>query len=290
MQRVRATFGSLALWIAITVSAAAAALAETAPATPWQGPEHVRVRVIAADGGVPSSGQVRLGLQFQLAPGWKIYWRTPGDAGIPPIFDWTRSMNIERAEVQWPAPKRFTIFGFETFGYKDEVVLPIHVAAVSPGEPLAVRLTMQFAACSNICLPLEAAFAIDLAAQSATARPGEQAELIDSYQQRVPRVGDRGSIKISGVTAVGEGQFKQLIVEASTEMGFLAPDVLLEMTGRYHFSRPKTRLSDNGRRVAFEVAVDTGRLAPALVGQPVVITVVDGPMSIEHRAVVAKGF
>jgi len=290
MQRATTIFGRLGLCIAAILLMAASAQAETAPATPWQGPEHVRVRVIAADAGVPSNGQVRLGLQFQLAPGWKIYWRTPGDAGIPPIFDWSRSSNVERAEVQWPAPKRFTVFGFETFGYNNEVVLPIDVAAASPDDPLAVRLDVQFAACSNICVPMEAAFAIDLAAQSATPHSGVQAELIDYYLQRVPRVGDGGSIKISGITAVGDGQFKQLTVEATTDMGFLAPDILLEMTGRYQFSRPKTRFSNNGRRVAFEVAVDTGRQAAALVGQAVVITVVDGPASVEHRAVVAKGF
>ena len=281
--------GRLFFWLVAIFLVPISAQAEIAPATPWQGPDHVRVRMIAAEAGVPGSGQLKLGLQFRLAPGWKIYWRTPGDAGIPPIFDWSGSSNLERAEVQWPAPKRFTVFGFETFGYNNEVVLPIHLVAASPDDPVAVRLDVRFAACANICLPLEAAFAIDLAVLSAAPEPGEQAALIEHFQRRVPRTGDQASIKISEITAVGDGQFKQLTIEATTDIGFLAPDVLLEMEGRYLFSRPTAQFSENGQRVAFVVGVDTGRQARALVGQPIVITVIDGPASVEHRAIVAKG-
>ena len=93
---------------------------------------------------------------------------------------------------------------------------------------------------------------------------------------------------LMGWSGAAGHQYRFAAVEAVP--GRLAPDILLEMTGRYQFSRPKTRFSNNGRRVAFEVAVDTGRQAAALVGQTVVITVVDGPASVEHRAVVAKGF
>jgi suppressor for copper-sensitivity B len=30
---------------------------------------------------------LRLGLEFDLAPGWKIYWRSPGAAGYSPTID-----------------------------------------------------------------------------------------------------------------------------------------------------------------------------------------------------------
>ena len=59
--------------------------------------------------------------------GWKTYWRMPGDAGIPPQFDWSGSQNVKSVEVLWPAPQRFIDSGGETVGYKDRVVFPLRI-------------------------------------------------------------------------------------------------------------------------------------------------------------------
>lgn len=96
--------------------------------------EHVETRLVAAVTGVGERESVPLGLYFRLAPGWKIYWRSPGDAGFPPRVDWTGSKNLENVETEWPAPKRFSIFGLETLGYTDEVVLPLTATLTRPGR------------------------------------------------------------------------------------------------------------------------------------------------------------
>ncbi|MCX8508161.1 MAG: protein-disulfide reductase DsbD family protein, partial [Rhodobacteraceae bacterium] len=41
------------------------------------------------------SGSQMAALRLTMAPGWKTYWRAPGDAGIPPRFDWTGSANLK---------------------------------------------------------------------------------------------------------------------------------------------------------------------------------------------------
>ncbi|HCX68676.1 MAG TPA: hypothetical protein DHK64_14410, partial [Rhodobiaceae bacterium] len=56
------------------------------------------------------------GLHLELSKGWKTYWRSPGEVGIPPSIDWAGSENIENVEFLWPAPERFTAFGIENFG------------------------------------------------------------------------------------------------------------------------------------------------------------------------------
>ena len=79
---------ALVAWMLADLSTARAA------AGPWAENAHSRVRLIAASEAVGEQGEVLLGLQFELQPGWKTYWRAPGDAGYPPKVDWSASANL----------------------------------------------------------------------------------------------------------------------------------------------------------------------------------------------------
>src|SRR5829696_5295044 len=75
-------------------------------ATAWASGLHSRVRLLA--GGLHEGGPARLaGIAFELDAGFKTYWRSPGESGLPPVFDWAGSENLASAEVLWPAPTRF---------------------------------------------------------------------------------------------------------------------------------------------------------------------------------------
>ena len=110
-----------------------------AAASAWLDHEHAQLRLLAATDSVGPRQDLRLGLHFRLQPGWKIYWRSPGDAGFPPALDWQGSENLAEAEVRWPVPHRFSLFGLETFGYGEEVVLPIAARLERPGEAAGLR-------------------------------------------------------------------------------------------------------------------------------------------------------
>src|ERR1700754_2564797 len=96
-------------------------------ASPWQKDGHSAVRLRAGS----RSGAVLLGgVAFQLQPGWKTYWRTPGDSGVPPRFDFSKSDNVEAVTVLWPAPMKFDDgAGGQSLGYKKQVVLPLRIVA-----------------------------------------------------------------------------------------------------------------------------------------------------------------
>src|SRR5690348_17144494 len=94
-------------------------------ASPWQRDGHSALRLLAGS----RSGTVLLGgVALQLQPGWKTYWRSPGDSGVPPRFDFSKSDNVEAVTVLWPAPLMFDDgAGGHSMGYHDKVVLPLRI-------------------------------------------------------------------------------------------------------------------------------------------------------------------
>ncbi|MFV2034169.1 MAG: protein-disulfide reductase DsbD domain-containing protein, partial [Halocynthiibacter sp.] len=90
-----------------------------------------------------------------LAEGWKTYWRAPGDAGIPPRFDWGNSQNIASVKLYWPRPIVFESGGMRSYGYKDEVILPIELTPEQSGQPIRIAGRIQIGVCENVCIPVE---------------------------------------------------------------------------------------------------------------------------------------
>jgi DsbC/DsbD-like thiol-disulfide interchange protein len=123
-------------------------------ASPWQRDGHSAVRLLAGS----HSGAVLLGgIAFQLQPGWKTYWRTPGDSGVPPRFDFSKSENVEAVTILWPAPTKFDDgAGGHSLGYHDSVVLPLRIVAKNADKPVTLRAAVNYAVCAKLCIPVEA--------------------------------------------------------------------------------------------------------------------------------------
>ena len=120
----------------------------------WQKDGHSAVRLLAGS----RSGAVLLGgIAFQLQPGWKTYWRTPGDSGVPPRFDFSKSDNVEAVTVLWPAPLKFDDgAGGVSLGYHDNIVLPLRIVAKNVDKPVTVRAVINYAVCEKLCIPVDA--------------------------------------------------------------------------------------------------------------------------------------
>ncbi|WP_414897350.1 protein-disulfide reductase DsbD domain-containing protein [Rhodovulum sp. YEN HP10] len=100
-------------------------------------------------------GTYMAGLHLRLAPGWKTYWRAPGDAGIPPSFDWRGSSNLAAVKLHWPRPRIFSSNGIRSIGYVEDVVLPIELTPADPGRPMELRARIDLGVCQDICMPME---------------------------------------------------------------------------------------------------------------------------------------
>jgi DsbC/DsbD-like thiol-disulfide interchange protein len=123
-------------------------------ASPWQRDGHSALRLLAGS----RSGTVLLGgVALQLQPGWKTYWRSPGDSGVPPRFDFSKSDNVEAVTVLWPAPTKFDDgAGGHSLGYHDQIVLPLRIVTKNADKPVTLRADISYAVCEKICIPVDA--------------------------------------------------------------------------------------------------------------------------------------
>ena len=156
-----------ALGFAATLLASSLALdARAQDASPWQRDGHSAVRLLAGS----RSGAVLMGgIAFQLEPGWKTYWRTPGDSGVPPRFDFSKSENVEAVTVLWPAPMKFDDgAGGYSLGYNNQVVLPLRIVAKSADKPVTLRADINYAVCEKLCIPVEASAELAIASVAST--------------------------------------------------------------------------------------------------------------------------
>jgi len=151
----------------IILSAACAASGVRAEdASPWQRDAHSAVRLLAGS----RSGAVLLGgVAIQLQQGWHTYWRTPGDSGVPPRFDFSKSDNIEAVTVLWPAPRKFDDgAGGTSLGYLKQVVLPLRIVAKNADKPVTLRASINYAVCEKLCIPVDATVELAFASVAST--------------------------------------------------------------------------------------------------------------------------
>src|SRR5438067_5423627 len=144
-----------AIGVATTLLASSLAIqARAQDSSPWQRDGHSAVRLLAGS----RSGAVLLGgIAFQLQPGWHTYWRNPGDSGVPPRFDFSKSDNVETVTVLWPAPMKFDDgAGGTALGYVRQVVLPLRIVAKNTDRPVTLRADINYAVCDKLCIPVEA--------------------------------------------------------------------------------------------------------------------------------------
>ncbi|MDP3694186.1 protein-disulfide reductase DsbD domain-containing protein, partial [Bradyrhizobium sp.] len=218
------------------------------------------------------SRQFWIGVRLDLGPGWKTYWKSPGDAGLPTEFDWSGSSNIVDAEVGWPAPSRLSILGFETIGYAREVLFPVRIKVRDPGVETRIDLKLAIYACSTICIREERALA-------ATIRPGasgDSATIIDAWRSRVP-LATSSVLSVLSVERSLTGPASLRIEMASTGP-LLEPDAFVESDPPVSGDKPIVTFGQ-GNRATLIVNLP-GETAESLRTRPVTATVVSNGAAV----------
>lgn len=247
-----------------------------AAAGAWDENEQARVRAIAATDTVGTADQLSAGLEFVLADGWKTYWRSPGDAGLPVTVDWSESENVAAVDFGWPVPHRFSLFGLETFGYGGRVIFPLTVRPETPGLPVALRGRVDYLVCEEICIPHSAEVGLDLPAGPQT--PAREGFLIEQFRSQLPS--ETSGLSLESARLVGES----LEVRIASALPLTDPDVLVEAPAGWTFAAPDKRLGPDGKTADLTLAVIEGRRTDApLVGTPVTLTLTDINRGLERE-------
>jgi suppressor for copper-sensitivity B len=271
--------------VTLLIGSAGSSYAQENPGeSAWDGNEYASARLISATTAVGQDEALRLGLQFRMQPGWKIYWRSPGDAGLPPVADWTGSDNVEAVSMQWPVPKRFEIFDIGTLGYEDAVVFPLTVTPIHSGAPIQLNGEIDFLVCAEICIPGHASVALDL--PSGTPDLASGAHLIDQYRATVPAT----DTALAGMTVTHaslqhrpQDQVELGITVTAQGAPFTQPDAFIEGPGGAYFDAPKVSLSDDKMSAVLRVTAPPRMTLTSLQEEGVTVTVVDGPRALESH-------
>jgi suppressor for copper-sensitivity B len=271
----------MALVLGILMLAASPPAKAQDAASPWFSTDQGRVRLIAASPAMGNGDSVTLGLQFELQPHWKIYWRSPGDAGYPPRLDWSGSKNLAAADIAWPAPQRFSVLGLETMGYTDAVVLPITARLIERGKALSLDAALDYLTCNDICIPYETKFRLDLPAGSPFKGAQGYAALIAQYQAQVPGNGNEVGLKILGA-AIETGARPALLLRLASAKKLIQPDAFVEGAGEVSFAAPLTMPGEATNETLLRLPAE-GKSADiaALAGRALTVTLVDGSRAME---------
>jgi DsbC/DsbD-like thiol-disulfide interchange protein len=279
-----AKLSSLLLSAAIAALAAGNAFAAASNAVEAG---EARVRLLASGLSDTNSAPVfKGGVEIVLTPGWKTYWRYPGDAGIPPRFDWSGSENVTEVEVLYPAPKRITDGSGQTsIGYEERVIFPLRIRAKDAAKPILLKLKLDFATCEKLCIPAEANLSLAFSAKD-TAEP-----LLAGAEKLIPvRVTQKDSppLQVAILEAKVErgkqpdGKDSRVIVKVLVSASD-KPDLFAEGPDEtWTLALPEIIKNEAGH-ATFAIPLDGSRLGKADVPPKLRLTLVTEDLSVEKE-------
>ena len=249
--------------------APAAWAAESAPATG----QAATARLLTAEDAVRGT-TLSAGLAVTLEPGWKTYWRSPGEVGLPPALDWSGSANVADVELAYPAPQRFTAFDIENYGYSGQVVFPLSVRVGDPARPVRLHLRADLLVCAEICIPETLDLGLDLpAGGDGTGRvDAAAAATLSDWVARVP---GRDGFALTAVHLDDDA----LTLTARADAALSAPQVFPEAGGAT-FGPPDIRAGADGRTMWARLPVTA---PPRDAAAPIDVTLVDGDRAATLR-------
>ncbi len=230
----------------------------------WLEAQGARVRLVTT--GLPDHDGALTGvIEIALAPGWKTYWRDPGEVGVPPNLDLDASSNLAGASLSFPAPQRIED-GYATWaGYKKSVALPVRLKLKKPTDPISANVFLGV--CEAICIPVQGALDVDPAHDPENA---EHASIVDAAFAHLPEP-EQPDFGVKIVESTPE----RIVVEASFPGNPAAVDFFLAGEGGYALGTPE-RLNENGKTLFSIALLDRPASRPAEGGLPYTLVTAAG--------------
>lgn len=222
-------------------------------------------KLITAENAVtPNAGVLSAGISVALSDGWKTYWRSPGEVGLPPEIDWSGSTNLASAEMLWPAPTRFRAFGIENFGFAKQVTFPVRLTLINPGQPTVLKADVFLLVCSDVCVPQDLTLRLNLPA--GTGIDQTTAAEIANWSAKVPTDSALSDLEANAHFSDDE---TLLTVVIAGSADWHSADIFPEIEDGIAFGTPDIRAAPDGSSVwasfpIFGDGADASKLALTL--------------------------
>jgi DsbC/DsbD-like thiol-disulfide interchange protein len=210
-----------------------------ASSSPWADVQGGAVRLVTS-GKPDADGILHGALQIDLKPGWKTYWRDPGDTGVPPAISLT---GASLADVAYPVPQRFDEDGTVWNGYEAPVSFAVRLK-VPDGKTDKIDARVFLGICQTICIPLQAELKLD---PGSDPKNPDDAAIVAQAFEAVPAAA-RPDFRLTEAEKAGEA----LTVTAKLPQPGEAAELFLAAPEGYSFG-PPTRLADKGGKTGFSV-------------------------------------
>ncbi len=250
--------------------------------SPWQDNPYARARLIATGYSDTKNNTqtANAGVQIEIDPGWKTYWRNPGGSGLPTQANWEGSTNVKSIEILWPAPIRFIDKYGMTIGYKNEIVLPVEIVPEDEKAPIQLALELNYAVCLDICLPVNASMTLDIKPESQSAGPFKRK--LARFIKKIPEPSKPSQgFRLRKLNLTGEGKQLALLFEVENPQGEELVDVFVEGAETLFFDTPK-KIVNKGATSLVEMSVSGVKSAQALAGSKLRFTLVGKKSSVDQ--------
>jgi DsbC/DsbD-like thiol-disulfide interchange protein len=218
---------------------------------------------LIAAGPPAADGTYRAGLVIDIPQGWHTYWKNPGDAGIPPQFDFGASDNVQDADVDYPAPERFFDGVNTSMVYTGRLVLPIKVVPTRAGDKVTLSVHLQYGLCADVCIPADADATVDLAPDMGPDAAATAAIAAASARVPVPAQAADKRVIVTARTSDPASTDATLTVSVADDGDF--QDLFVTGTDDWYASPPEPAGTADGRR-QFKVALSGSSAAKDLSG------------------------
>lgn len=212
---------SLATFVLVLSAAVSSGVSPSraADVTAWDEDLQSAARLLAARPISEAGAAVlRAGLEIRLKPGWKTYWRYPGDSGVPPAFDFSKSDNVKSVAVLYPAPRRFPDgAGGTSIGYTGNIILPLRVEPQVAAKPVTLRVHLDYGVCEKLCIPAKAKLELLLSGKDSS-----QDAAVRAAEVRVPKpaaLGEAAALSVRAVHRDAGGGKPRVLVDVAVPPG-----------------------------------------------------------------------